>query len=224
MVEGAPLLREYVPKSASRVRIPLSPPAVPAINWKSLDTTRSLPFEEALVLDRLQQDGLPVGALCTDLVEESQAFMRRAQQPGAIGRGASEGALLVAEQGGRSAVAVQGCAVELDELAVHLMPRLLQLEYVPRRVRFAFTRVLARLYGSHRIRSPAAGQPALAFLAVPCHVVGLMSRCKCGWSYSLLSWWSRVRILPASRIEGTVAQSGRARSLHEMLSQRGINF
>jgi hypothetical protein len=52
----------------------------------------------------------------------------------------------------------------------------------------------------------------------------LMSRCECRWNYSLLSSWSRVRIPPVPIIRGTLAQSGRARSFHQPLSQRGISF
>lgn len=72
----------------------------------------------------------------------------------------------------------------------------------------------------------------------------LMSRCECRWNYRLLISWSRVRSTQGvgraegagrrpsakreqfhrSQISGTVAQSGRARSFHQPLSQRGTIF
>jgi hypothetical protein len=82
---------------------------------------------EALFFHGLEQHGLLVQTQLADLVEEQHALVRRTQQAGPVGRRAREGALLVAEQGGRRAVAAQRGAVHFDELACHLVASFLQL-------------------------------------------------------------------------------------------------
>ena len=93
--------------------------------------------QEALFLQRAQQHRLFVLAELADLVEEQQALVGRAQQAGAIGRGAGVGALDVAEQGAHRAVAAQGRAVHFDEAPGQLMLLLFQFEYAPRQLALA---------------------------------------------------------------------------------------
>lgn len=66
--------------------------------------------------------------------------MRGAQQAGAVGRRAGEGALAVPEQGGGRAIATQRGAVHFHELALHLVAGFLEFEHAPGQVRFAGAR------------------------------------------------------------------------------------
>ena len=86
--------------------------------------------KEALLFDGFELHGLPI-------TSRNSTPPCRARPSGPIGRCAGEGSLLLAEQGGRGAVTVQGRAVDLDQPALHLMPRSLQLEHAARQVRLA---------------------------------------------------------------------------------------
>jgi len=66
--------------------------------------------------------------------------VRAAQQAGAVGRSARERALLVAEQHRGRTIAAQRGAIDLHEVALDLVPGLLQLVHAPRQMRLACAR------------------------------------------------------------------------------------
>ena len=82
--------------------------------------------QEAAVLDGAQQHGLFIGAELTDLIEEEHAAVGRFEQTGAIGGGAGEGALAVAEQGRHGLIAPQCGAVEFHQRAADQVAGLAQ--------------------------------------------------------------------------------------------------
>jgi hypothetical protein len=126
------------------------------------------------------------------------ALMRGAQQPRAIGRCAGEGALLVTEQCGRGAVAVQGGAVHLDELSRHQLAQLAatgclnQTRYASAESQLATVRSLAQTVDTAFVAKTAvyarqAGHmkdmPALLSATLAqCAMWHCLARCSAAWS------------------------------------------
>ena len=96
--------------------------------------------KKRLFFQRAEQHRLFVRSKLADFVEKQYAGVSRSKQTGAILQRSGESAFRVAEESRHSAVAAQGCAVYIHELALHRVAHLFQFVDATGQARFAGAR------------------------------------------------------------------------------------